>query len=680
MGIIFKRKGRMRNAFLLRLLVGLILPFSLMIGYIGIILFEEIRADKAAAYTTTAELLSSNLEEVLNKYAAVVEIATGNGNIVSMNPSGAENYLNSIISDSGEVWSHFLITDSNGIEIAHTDGAEHYGTSIADRDYFKKVWETEETVICEPSFSRSTGRSILAIGAPIYRAGSKKGVLVGFVRLEYFSKILDNIQVTENSYQFMLNSDGTLSSHPDKDIVLQQNWYKAASGDTVSQNVINNMGVTKKNVIAEMLAGKSGVLTGEDFVYAYHPIADTGMSLCIVAPFTEAYSIVIHSATIIFWAILMAVIIGSALSIILARSVTVPFQWIEEQLRHLAKGNTQITERRMSYKSTREMYGLKQSLNFLATTLEAMLSKMDDESGTLMETVKKISDLVDNSNKNVTETSQGMEELASSMEEISATIAEINNSAEETLHTVTDIAKEAGEGSDFAKESQQRATLSERTAFEGKESTNKMLDSIREMLTQSIENSRKAEKIADLTADILGIAGKTNLLALNASIEAARAGEAGKGFAVVADEIRALAENSKETANNIQQISQTVIGAVKKLAEDAERMMQFVDTTVLEDYDNFAEVTQQYRSDSTRMDGMLSDFSQKAETLEQILSKLQTGTEEISQAIETSTNEIVMITEATAVLVSNIAIISEEVDDNKRISIDLRAEVDKFRN
>lgn len=674
-----RKNGRMRNVFAVRLLLGLVLPFSVILGYIGVRVYSSLRNDKAAEYTILAEVLSSNLEETILKYAAIVETAAENENVTSMNATEAERYLNELIADSGEVWSHFLITDDKGIEIAHTDGAEHHGTSIADREYFTQPWDTEETVLCEPTFSKSTGRKILAIGTPLYVNNQKRGVLVGFVRLEYVSQIIENISVTENSYQFILNSDGMLAAHPNEEIVLMQNWATADSSDEESMQVIANMDETLKSVVAAMLRGENGVITGDDFVYAYKPVADTGMTLCIAAPFMEAYSIVIEVLITIFAAILLAVVIGVIMSMILARSVIIPFQWIGEQLKALAKGNTKITERRMSYKSTREMVGLKESLYFLSETLESMLSKLDIESETMMLTVDKIAELVESSNENANETSSSMEELAASMEEISATTSEINNSAIKTLDTITTIAKEASEGSEYAKESQSRALLSEKAATEGKNSTNKMLDNIREMLVESIENSRKAEKISELTADILGIAGQTNLLALNASIEAARAGEAGRGFAVVADEIRELAENSKKTANNIQQISKTVIGAVKKLAEDADGMLQFVDTTVLSDYDKFTDVTQQYRTDSTHLENMLEEFTTKADELEEIITNLKTGTMEISQAIETSTDEIVNITEATTVLVTNISSIHEEVNDNKRISVDLREEVNKFR-
>lgn len=674
-----RRKGKMRNVFLFRMLLGLMLPFSVILIYIGVRVYDSLRTDKASVYTTLAQVLSDNLEETILKYAAVVETAAKDKSVISMDYVQAEQRLNEIISDSGEVWSHFLITDGTGIEIAHTDGEEHHGTSIADRDYFKKVWETETTVICEPTFSKSTGRKILAIGTPVYENGQKRGVLVGFVRLEYVSQIIEKIKITENSYQFLLNSDGTLAGHPDQDIVLQQNWAKADSADTESQKVIEDMGETQKQVIASMLEGKNGVITGDDNMYAYMPVSDIGMSLCIVSPFSEAYGVVLEMVDIIAWAVIIVVVIGMFMSIILARSVTTPFQWIAEQLNALAKGNTEIAERRMGYKNTREMSGLMESLYFLAQTLESMLTKLDEESGNMLQTVDKISQLVDSSNENANETSQSMEELAASMEEISATTSEINNSAMKTLDTVVTIAREAASGSGFAKDSQERAVVSEQAASEGKESTNKMLGNMRDMLIESIENSRKAERIAELTTDILGIAGQTNLLALNASIEAARAGEAGRGFAVVAEEIRQLAENSKSIANNIQQISQTVISAVKKLAEDAEGMLQFVDSTVLADYDKFSEVTQQYRTDATHLEGILTDFAGKADELEQVITNLKTGTSEISQAIDTSTNEIVTITEATSVLVSNIAAIDSEVDDNKRISGELREEVDKFR-
>lgn len=674
-----RKRSSLANAFIRNLLLMVVLPFIIILGVIFIQIYGYVRGDKAQSYETIVDMMSRNVEEVVEQYKSIVETAAKDEKVMSMNAGQAEAYLNELITESGEAWSHFLITDAQGIEIAHTDGEVHYGTSIADRDYYLLPWNTGETAICEPTFSKSTGRRILAIGTPVMNGGKEVGVLVGFVRLEFVSSILNEYKTTDNSSVFMLNSDGKLSAHPDEEIVLQQNWLTAGADDTASAEAIAAMSATKKSVVAAMTNGKKGVITGDDEVFAFAPVGIGKMSICVTAPFSEAYVIVENIAVTIFGSIFIALIIGVAVSIFMARSVAAPIKWISDQTNQLAKGNTQIIERKMGYRNTREIFALREAITFLAESLESMLSKLDVESKNMLQTVEKIASQVSESNENANETSATMEELSASMEEVSATAAELNSAAEHTLRAISDIASEAGTESEFAKNCQQRANQSEQIANTGKQTTNQMVDSIRDMLIESIENSKKAEQIESLTTEILGISGQTNLLALNASIEAARAGEAGRGFAVVADEIRELAERSKQTANNIQQISKGVISAVVRLANDSEQMLTFVDETVLKDYDKFEEVAKYYNQDSTHLENVLAEFASKAEHLQNTMTDMHEGISGIATAVDKSAQGVVTVASRTGSLVNNLSTISKEVVDNKRISDELRGEVEKFR-
>ena len=328
------------------------------------------------------------------------------------------------------------------------------------------------------------------------------------------------------------------------------------------------------------------------------------MVLCMVSPFLEAYEIIPKLFISITMSVLFMVALGIIISLALAKSITDPFAWIAEPLNRLAKGQTQIADKKMGYKNTQEMIKLRDAVYFLAGSLESMLSKMDQESGAMMGIVENISSLAEECNRSANETSSAMEEMAASMEEISATTLEINSSANRTMDTIVEIADSAEKGSKFANESQIRAVDTEKLATEGRKNTTGMIGEIREMLVESIENSKKAELIEELTADILTIAGQTNLLALNASIEAARAGEAGRGFAVVAEEIlkdfAGKADNLEEVMNSLQNGTNEIATAI----ENSTRDIVGVTELAVNQLNNMEEITGQI-SDNQRISNEL---------------------------------------------------------------------------
>ena len=216
-------------------------------------------------------------------------------------------------------------------------------------------------------------------------------------------------------------------------------------------------------------------------------------------------------------------------------------------------------------------------------------------------------------------------------------------------------------------------------AMNSKSESERITSSLETVLRSSMESSKNVNSIQNLTDEILSITSQTNLLALNASIEAARAGEAGKGFAVVADEIRVLADNSRNTANSIQQISNDVISCVKEMAEASGKLLEFVNTNVLEDYDRFVSASMKYLSDADTMESMMSEFYDKSTELSRGSQNVNSGICQISQAIGDENVKISNLSEIMQELSANMEEIQDCTAVNDEVSNDLKKEIARFK-
>ena len=209
---------------------------------------------------------------------------------------------------------------------------------------------------------------------------------------------------------------------------------------------------------------------------------------------------------------------------------------------------------------------------------------------------------------------------------------------------------------------QHRASELEKNAVESRQTTGEMIGEIIENLKKAIDNSKSVEQVEGLTNEILSISSQTNLLALNASIEAARAGEAGKGFAVVADEIRKLADSSRETANNIQNINETVISAVNELSKNSNRIVEYIDSNILPDYNNFVASGRKYSDDSIYINDEMNDFTERTRKLHKVINKLVESVSNITTVIEDSARGIGNAAQGTTSLAGEVQKIRSEMD------------------
>lgn len=164
-----------------------------------------------------------------------------------------------------------------------------------------------------------------------------------------------------------------------------------------------------------------------------------------------------------------------------------------------------------------------------------------------------------------------------------------------------------------------------------------------------------------MSDSIQAISEQINLLALNAAIEAARAGEYGKGFAVVADEIRKLAEASTSTVEHINSLVGEVNSAFKELSNGSEKLLDFIDSKVIADYNTLVEVGEKYLEDSMFVKNSMDTFNRRASEINESISQINESIESVSSAVEEATASSMEIS-------NNIEDVSRSIDEVSKVA------------
>lgn len=383
-----------------------------------------------------------------------------------------------------------------------------------------------------------------------------------------------------------------------------------------------------------------------------------------------------------FSAILVVMIIMGVAITLMIFAIIRPLKSASSQLNNMIEdiedNNGNLTAR-INVMSDDEIGILVDGINIFIEKLQLIMKDINVQSEVLRTSSDNMNLQVADVNNNANEVSAAMQQMADSMQEVSATVEQINAGADNIFEAIVNVNEQIEQGNKITGDIQNKSVKYMQDTNRGREAANAMVQNIREGLTGSIENSRQVERIQQLTDDILNISSQTNMLALNASIEAARAGEAGRGFAVVAEQIRNLADESRNIANNIQEISLIVTESVSALTGDSQRLIDYVDESILADYEKFSGITNDYRNDASRVNDILKNFAENARTLKNTMAEMNSGISDISTTIDESTKGINEAADGVSGIVNSIDDIEKEAENNIIIGQKLQGYVQVFK-
>lgn len=376
-------------------------------------------------------------------------------------------------------------------------------------------------------------------------------------------------------------------------------------------------------------------------------------------------------------AILLVVLIITAVRMI--RNIIGALNFAMVISSELGKGNMTIRSGEKNVSRRDEFGDLFRAIDQMADNMGEVLEEVKKGSDTLAEAVVKVRGEVSSLNDGINNVSATTEELSASMEETAASIQQVNGMSQDIAAVSKEMSDKALEGAKKASEIHSRATSAKSDTMTKQQRVNQIEKEISVELEKALEGAKVVSQIEKLTDSIMSITSQTNLLALNASIESARAGEAGRGFAVVATEIQRLAEQSKTSVEQIQNLTVEVTKAVDALSNNAQKLLDFVASDVENSFCGFIEIADKYDADANYVNDIVDDFNKKSKQLLGAIDNIVQSIEGVSTATEESAQGISDIAERGSDMTCGSGEVLDAILKTEKTMNELRASIEKFQ-
>lgn len=674
----FKKKSSIFLKIFLVAILCMIIPLSIASGLSTAVATKSLTTSAGKNLANLSSAKVTALEDYIASQKLLTQSVASNTTIITsclayakngkINPDTQDKvatYLASIQAESNNLYENFFVTvGSKGFADCLSNVTLH---NVAEEKFYTEC--VEKGYFFGNNISPVTGNPVYVIAYAITNPST--GEVIGTVNNSIDLATMAKNIVCDDEYEVSL---------------MDLSGLMIASMDT--ESILNvNLGETNADSWAHILNTGNGYLSYDDprtgdGKYTGYAVSDNFVCEMTVSEsvFNADRRAVIQSGIMVG---VVCSIIAAIVIFLCARNIVSPLHKANKEVNQLIsdiqKGDANLSKK-IEVSSSDEVGQLVFSINQFVETLNDVIHSVRSTATIIQENAAESNQTIAEASSSSMNISAVMEELSASMEVVSSTATNIAGDTDQVLENVDQIATESDKGSHLVAEIKERASSIKNITIQNKASIHQKITEKQESLQSAIAASRKVDEITALTMDILEIASQTNLLALNASIEAARAGEAGRGFAVVADEIRQLADSSKDTANNIQNISAGVVSAVNDLVKASDDVMVMVKDTVENDYNGFEKAADAYYSDAESMENIIESYNSNMDELSEIIGSVTTSIKTVSTTIQECTTGVSDATENVNVLVNSMSSIKESTDQDLNNVLALQETMSKFHS
>ena len=440
------------------------------------------------------------------------------------------------------------------------------------------------------------------------------------------------------------------------------------AGDQVIEKVLKN---------GEELFSTNVDVVGHPYFGYYLPLYETGTTNIVGMVFAgmpqaDAKAQITKIISLIAGVFGILFLLCAVVMFVVVRKMVKALRMDADALEQVAKGklNTQLNE--ASLKRKDEVGHISRSIMTLKTELMEIIGNIKDQGNALSDSSVYLSEKAETSADHIGQVERAVEEIAQG----ATGQAEETQKATENVIIMGNMIEETTDEIDAMNENAKLIKQLGQTAID----TLKDLQTINQRTKESIDiiyeqtntTNSSAQKIKEATALITDIAEETNLLSLNASIEAARAGEQGRGFAVVAAQIQKLAEQSNESARQIEEIITSLLADSEKAVDTMEEVKDIMG----QQNDNVMKTDEQVNQVLGQVDQAIEAIGRVAVKTEK-LNEARINVTDTVQNLTAVAQENAASTQQSAASVNQVSEIIQEIAESAKQLTDIAEKLDK---